>query len=87
MWWLVRLLSPGLHNFTAGGWWGSGFYLAAALGLGLAVAAAWRAVLRRFTALELLGGWLVWWALLAMLTAVALPGLSYLCLLYTSRCV
>ena len=78
VWWLVRLLSPGLHNFTAGGWWGSGFYLAAALGLGLAVAAAWRAVLRRFTALELLGGWLVWWALLALLTAVALPGLSYL---------
>jgi len=78
VWWLVRFLTPGLHNFTAGGWWGSGFYLAASLGLGLAVAAGWRAALRRFTTIELLGGWLVWWALLALLTAVALPGLSYL---------
>ena len=78
VWWLVRLLSPGLHNFTAGGWWGSRFYLAATLGLALAVAAGWRALLHKFTALELLGGWLVWWALLALLTASALPGLSYL---------
>ena len=78
VWWLVRLLSPSLHNFTAGGWWGSGFHLAAALGLALAVVVAWRALLRRFTAMELLAGWLVWWALLALLTAEALPGLSYL---------
>ncbi len=78
VWWLVRLLSPGLHNFTAGGWWGSGFHLAAALGLALAVAVAWRALLRKVTVIELLGGWLVWWALLALLTAAALPGLSYL---------
>jgi hypothetical protein len=78
VWWLVRFLSPGLHNFTAGGWWGSGFYLAASLTLGLAVAAGWRALLRRFTAVELLVGWLGWWAVLALLTAAALPGLSYL---------
>lgn len=78
VWWLVRFVSPGLHNFTAGGWWGSGFYLAAALSLTLAIAAGWRALLHRFTPIELLGGWLVWWALLALLTAVALPGLSYL---------
>ena len=78
VWWLVRFLSPGLHNFTAGGWWGSGFYLAAVLGMALAIAAGWRAILHRFAPIELLGGWLVWWALLALLTASALPGLSYL---------
>ena len=78
VWWLVRLLSPGLHNFTAGGWWGSGFHLTAVLGLALAVTVVWRALLRKVTVIELLGGWLVWWALLALLTAAALPGLSYL---------
>ena len=77
-WGLVRLLTPHLHNFTAGGWWGSGFYLAAALALGLAVAVAWRGLLRRFAAADLLGGMALWWALLALLTAAALPGLSYL---------
>jgi hypothetical protein len=77
-WGLVRLLTPHLHNFTAGGWWGSGFYLAAALALGLAMAVAWRGLLRRFAAADLLGGMALWWALLALLTAAALPGLSYL---------
>ena len=77
-WWLARLLTPQLHNFTAGGWYGAGFYLVAALALALAVAVLWWDLLRRFAAADLLGGGLLWWAFLAFLTALALPGLSYL---------
>jgi hypothetical protein len=77
-WWLVRLLTPHLHNFTAGGWYGAGFYLAAALALGLAAAVLWRRMVRRFPAADLLAGQALWWAILALLAAAALPGLSYL---------
>ena len=77
-WWLVRYLTPQLHNFTVGGWWGSGLYLAATLALALAVIVGWRAVLHRFSVVDFLFGWLGWWGLLALLTAMALPGLSYL---------
>ncbi len=77
-WWLARWLTPRLHNFTVGGWWGSGFYLAATLALALAVVVGWRAVLRRFSAHDFLFGWLGWWGFLALVTAMALPGLSYL---------
>ena len=77
-WWLARLLTPHLHNFTAGGWYGAGFYLAASLALGLAASVLWRGMLRRFAAADLLAGQGLWWALLALLTAATLPGLSYL---------
>lgn len=77
IWWLVRLLTPGLHTFTVGGWWGNGFYLTASLALALAVALAWRGVLR-FRAADLLAGGLLWFALLALVTALVLPGISYL---------
>lgn len=76
-WWLARLLTPHLHNFTAGGWWGSGFYLAATLVVALVAAVLWRGMLRRFPAANLTAGATLWWAFLALLTAGALPGLSY----------
>ena len=77
-WWLARLLTPHLHNFTAGGWYGAGFYLAASLALGLTAAVLWRGMLRRFAAADLLAGQALWWAMMALLTAATLPGLSYL---------
>ncbi len=77
IWWLVRLLTPGLHTFTVGGWWGNGFYLTASLALALAVALAWRGMLR-FRADDLLAGGLLWFALLALVTALLLPGIGYL---------
>ncbi len=77
VWWLVRLLTPGLHTFTVGGWWGNGFYLAASLVLALAVALAWRGMLR-FQAADLLAGGLLWFAFLAFVMSLILPGISYL---------
>ena len=84
VWWLTRLLTPALHNATVGGWYGGPVYLAAALTLALAIALGWRGLLRRFVRADrlppddLTGGLLLGWALLALLTYAALPGLSYL---------
>lgn len=77
-WWLVRFMTPTLHQFTVGGWWGASFYLSAVLALALLVVVAWRALLRRFAAADYLAGWLGLWVFLAVLTAIALPGVSYL---------
>uniref|UniRef100_UPI0035B4C54F M28 family peptidase n=1 Tax=Promineifilum sp. TaxID=2664178 RepID=UPI0035B4C54F len=79
VWWLTRFLTPHLHNMTVGGWYGGEFYLAGALALTLAVALGWWAVARRrIASADLAASGAVWWALLALLTAAALPGLSYL---------
>jgi len=79
VWWLTRWLTPALHNATVGGWYGGPVYLLAALMLAFAVTLGWRGPLRRrVRAANLTGGVLIAWALLALLTAAALPGLSYL---------
>ena len=79
VWWFTRWLTPALHNATLGGWYGGPVYLVAALTLALAVTLGWRGLLRRRVRPDnLTGGALLAWALLALLTAAALPGLSYL---------
>ena len=79
VWWLTRWLTPALHNATVGGWYGGPIYLIAALTLALAVTLGWRGLAgRRVRPENLTGGVLIAWALLALLTAAALPGLSYL---------
>jgi hypothetical protein len=78
-WWLARALTPALRASFVGGWYGGRWYLPAVLALAAGVVLMVYAVARRRAApADLYAGALVWWALLSLLTAVALPGWSYL---------
>jgi hypothetical protein len=78
-WSVIRRANPNLHGFSAGGWYGSAFYLLAFLALMLLAVASLHFLWRRWVGLDgLLVGALSWWMVLAVLTSLGLPGFSYM---------
>jgi hypothetical protein len=78
VWMLIRTFNPNGHLFLVGVFYGAEWYWAALALLGVAVTAATCTLFRRWVRVrELALGALLWWLLLAGLTALALPGFSY----------
>ena len=78
----VRRLNPNLRSYRVGGLYDAQLYLLAFIALAVAITWAVYATLgalarRRFTPSDLTAGALAWWALLGVLLALGLPGLSY----------
>jgi hypothetical protein len=78
-WQGLRWVLPGLRQFSAGGFYGASYYLWALVALALAMVTLVHGWLRRRLALETVAlGVLAWWVLLAVLTGLSAPGISYL---------
>ncbi len=79
VWWSVVLMHPQYRTMLFGETYNSRLYIVAFVALGVALTASFYSRLRRrIRDTDLAAGALIWWALLAVLSAVYLPGGSYL---------
>ena len=79
VWWLIGRLHPENGAQLTGATYGSGFYMVGFAALVVAITSLLYAWFNKKLAVEnLFAGALFWWLLLCLLTALILPGVSYL---------